>query len=173
MKGKEDRWLMIWAGQTKSEKIVSLILLGLAILFLIIFFTEYGSYMGFEEFIQVTMVVLFLFFLQKMELFRLLHRFHKQKKLFWLSWETQFTYYAIYIMLFIFIRRNLFLIEPIPYFRIFFPITLGIITLFAGIKVIKDEKIRIVSRIYKDKSVKYVGIILIIVSIYIMFFFKG
>ena len=94
-----------------------------------------------------------------------------KKKSILLSKKVEWIYYIVYIALSLSIRKDLF-ISNLSYLRILSPVILGVFTLFIGISAIKEGKIVIVSRMYKDKSVLYVGIILIIVSIYIMFFFK-
>ena len=95
-----------------------------------------------------------------------------RKKSIWLSKKVEWIYYIAYIVLSISIRKTLFYLEPIPYFRIFFPIILGTWILFAGIKSIRKRKAGFHSITYFGKDAKILGIIAIIIALIIMLFVK-
>ena len=76
---EENRWLLVWGGQTKIEKLISLILLLAAIVFLIFLFKDIGFKGNFGKSILLILLILLLFFMQKRHFFSWLHRFSRKK----------------------------------------------------------------------------------------------
>ena len=94
----------------------------------------------------------------------------RKKKSIWANDRIEIVYYLVYIILSLYLRKTLFLLEPVPYSLIFVPILVGIFGLFVGIKSIKERKAGFHSITYRGKDAISVGTISIIVSIIIMFF---
>jgi len=95
-----------------------------------------------------------------------------KKKSILLSREAECVYYIIYIIFALYLRKDFFLLKPIPYFRIFFLIGLGVLMLFSGINAIKEKKVRLHSIMAKGSGTVFVGILLILGSLYFMFFVR-
>lgn len=93
-----------------------------------------------------------------------------KKKVFWLGDKAELVYYLIYIVLSLYLRLDL--LNRGVYLKIFFSIGLGLLSLFSGIKAIKEKKIRLHSIVARGKQVPYIGIFLILGAIYIMMFLR-
>ena len=83
-----------------------------------------------------------------------------------------FSYSFTYIILFLFIRKELFFAPSVNYFRIFGFVFLGVAALIAGVRIINEGKLRLYTRDFKIKSkiARVIwGIIFILFSLGIMF----
>lgn len=94
----------------------------------------------------------------------------KKEKKDWLSRKMEGVYLIIYLSLSLYLRKNLFMTEPLPTLRIFYPIIFGILMMVSGLSSLRKKEFNLYGVMKKGPGTTFPAALLILGALYFMFF---